>query len=61
MTTEVSAVSRGSRRHPAAIGPRRGATGGFPLRVFPGGHFSPGTQRDTPIRELAGRITLASS
>jgi surfactin synthase thioesterase subunit len=37
------------------------APGGFSLRVFPGGHFYLEPERDALIRDLAGRIGVASS
>ncbi|WP_433893439.1 thioesterase II family protein [Streptomyces sp. CA-111067] len=37
------------------------ATGGFSLRVFPGGHFYLVSERATLIRDLSGRIGVASS
>lgn len=37
------------------------ATGGFSLKVFPGGHFYLDPERDALIRDLTGRIGVASS
>ncbi|MBY8879816.1 thioesterase II family protein [Actinacidiphila acidipaludis] len=37
------------------------AGGGFAMRVFPGGHFYLEPERDALIRDIAGRIGVASS